>query len=154
MKCGPMHRYISRCDLVDFTTFPASVPPGPTYQYFPQNPMLGGLLHTADYCPMYSLIATGSRANGGSYEFDCEDPTLNTNIPGETFGANSKCFNTNLNRPLCMKYRCNADQNKVQVVISGSQVVTCPYDGAMMNLDGLNVDAKFECPKLATVCPE
>eukprot|EP00957_Ditylum_brightwellii_P015836 1192620-Ditylum_brightwellii.AAC.1 len=115
--------------------------------------MLGGLSHTADYCPMYSLIAK----NRGGKEFDCEDPALNAiiNAAGvETFGANSKCFNTNLDRPLCMKYYCNAEQKKVQVVISDSQVVICPRDGAIMNLPWIDEYATFECPKLATICPD
>ena len=160
LRCDSGHDFIARCDLVNYDDYPYSKPPGPTYRYFPSNPLLGGLLHTADYCPMHSMVTTGTNAKG-KFEFDCSDKELSSSVQGETFGATSKCFNTNLSRPVCLKMRCNAIKYAVEVVFgeeesSNERVLTCPFDGAEMDLGApkANKVATFECPKLSSVCPE
>ena len=38
-KCDISHNYITRCDLVDYDFYPASVPPDRNHQYFPSHPV-------------------------------------------------------------------------------------------------------------------
>jgi leishmanolysin-like peptidase len=38
-RCDLNHKYITRCDLVDFANYPGAVPPDRKHQYFPDNPV-------------------------------------------------------------------------------------------------------------------
>eukprot|EP00554_Chaetoceros_debilis_P014309 CAMPEP_0194124942 /NCGR_PEP_ID=MMETSP0150-20130528/59201_1 /TAXON_ID=122233 /ORGANISM="Chaetoceros debilis, Strain MM31A-1" /LENGTH=2931 /DNA_ID=CAMNT_0038818727 /DNA_START=94 /DNA_END=8886 /DNA_ORIENTATION=- len=155
MRCDSSHKYITRCDLVDYNDYPLAVPPGRNDQYFPSHPTWGGLLHVADYCPMNNMIVTGTNADK-IFDFQCEDDTLQSNVDAEFFGDSSRCIETNMIRPLCMKTLCDPQKKKVVVYtnIGGTSTpIVCENDGDFLDIPGI-ADAKLQCPVLQIACPE
>ena len=113
----------------------------------------GGLLHTASYCPLPSMVVTGTNSDG-IFEFDCSDTDLESNVEPEFFGESSRCYETNLARPICMETRCDFERNKVIALFKDGKEVVCENDNDWMPLPGLPDGSIFQCPSLAKICPE
>ena len=102
------------------------------------------------------MVVTGTNENG-IVEFNCEDETLTSSVDPEYFGESSKCFETNLSRPICMKTICDSSEHKVKIVVEteegGTEILTCDADGDIMQIPGMPAGYIFQCPALSTVCP-
>jgi hypothetical protein len=67
----------------------------------------------------------------------------------EYYGSDSKCFHSNLNRPICLKSRCDTTNRKL-IFMSDDNEYVCNFDGEIITTTkSLNV----ECPKLSAACP-
>ena len=102
---------------------------------------------------MPSMVVTGTNADG-IFEFDCTDTDLKSSVDPEYFGDDSRCYETNLARPICMHTYCDEVAHKVNVLINNRDVVVCENEGDWMKIPGLAESSKFQCPPLAVVCPE
>ena len=101
---------------------------------------------------MPSIIVTGTNADG-IFEFDCRDTSLKSSKYAEYFGEDSKCYETDIGRPMCMKTLCDERSYKVKVVID-THIMTCNNDGDWMEVMSENKKLRFQCPPIAVVCPE
>ena len=83
----------------------------------------------------------------------CEDPpSILKKYEEESFGEGSRCFNSS-KRPVCFKTFCSSALNALLVKLPG-QPVKCDYDGQRIDVSLDGESAYFECPRLATICPE
>lgn len=102
-------------------------------------------MHTADYCPLTSMV-----------QLDCllqpDGSSSITPIGIEHFGSDSRCIDTNLERPLCLKFQCNAQRRKA-VVSVGNEDIVCENDGDMMEIPGIP-DGRLRCPRFEIICPQ
>ena len=102
------------------------------------------------------MVVTGTNERG-TFEFHCKDETLVSSLEPEYFGESSKCLETNLSRPICMKTICDSSEYKVKIVAEteegGTEILTCDADGDMMQIPTLPAGSMFQCPSLSTVCP-
>jgi len=144
VKCDPTHRMMATCDLYDLSQVSGEAyPPVPqVYRYF-SNPAWGPKKgKSADFCPIYSETFV-SCAN---------PPSFLNKFDEETFGEDSRCYNSN-GRPLCFDTYCIPESNSILVRV-GNSPIKCEYDGQQINATFAGEAIYFECPKLATVCPE
>lgn len=144
--CDPSHSRKAVCDLIDYgdpiLELDSTQLPPAGYQHFQQQPDQGAYyLTSADYCPIKRLFAA-----------DCTDVTKTTAFAGESYGPNSKCFETTTQNSICLEMTCNEVDHRVDVMIGG-QSIPCLYDGQMVNFTGASPSFQIECPKLAAVCP-
>jgi len=156
--CGPAHRSVAACDLREYQHDIDE-----EYQYF-NDSRLGGTLRQLDYCPTYSITNFITKSDKTQnifeeyvvYQLDCTDPnSQNVELfcfPGETFGTNSRCFETNIFRPQCFDSRCNEEKHAVEVIF-GEVVLTCDYDGQNLPIPGVD-GGVLTCPKLSEICPD
>lgn len=153
--CDPTHTQKSYCDYVDTNEIVAIgaqgkilEPAPPKYQYIEDKPNMRPYVFTnADFCPVPHLDPQSCLEFGG------RQPSSEQTGAGETYGANSRCIETDGSRrySLCLQTRCNASIGKVQIV-AGGQLRTCEYDGEVhSNVYG---DIRIKCPKAALVCPD
>mmetsp|Transcript_58189 Transcript_58189/g.86496 ORF Transcript_58189/g.86496 Transcript_58189/m.86496 type:complete len:290 (-) Transcript_58189:253-1122(-) len=116
---------------------------------------LGGTLRQLDYCPTFSI--TNFKSEDVIYQLDCTNPNSQDVdlfcYPGETFGSNSRCFETNLVRPHCFESRCNEEKHAVEVIFGDDVVLTCDYDGQKLSIPGVE-DGILICPNLGEICPD
>jgi len=147
--CGPGHRSVAACDLKEYQYDVEE-----EYQYF-SDPRLGGTLRQLDYCPTFSI--TNFKSEDVIYQLDCTNPNSQDVdlfcYPGETFGSNSRCFETNLVRPHCFESRCNEEKHAVEVIFGDDVVLTCDYDGQKLSIPGVE-DGILICPNLGEICPD
>ncbi len=101
-------------------------------------------MHTADYCPLTSKIKFDCSLGFGS---DVEMLDI------EFFGAESRCIETTLQRPLCLKFECNVQSRRVVLHFGQYEPIVCENVGDFMNLPGES-GGQFECPDFESVCPE
>lgn len=115
-------------------------------------------MHTADYCPMNVLPVRGSNSINGMFEYNCKNETIKTNIAVEYYGQGSRCIESNVDRPLCLRTVCDQSMNKVVIYVNNMKM-TCNFDGEWLNIpgsgsDGLAAGAMIQCPVLNIACPE
>mmetsp|Transcript_13846 Transcript_13846/g.17598 ORF Transcript_13846/g.17598 Transcript_13846/m.17598 type:complete len:837 (+) Transcript_13846:124-2634(+) len=164
LGCDAMHTHMGHCDLVNYKSLTSGLSgsagkfesPGEDFLYFPESKFLGALMETTDYCPTYSIdpiscreVATAT-ASGLLPRLDI--PLL-LQQEVESTGPSSRCFNTNSVRPMCLNARCDEESHTIKVMI-GEQTYTCEEDGQMMEVPGTEGRVKFECPRLADMCPD
>ena len=151
LSCGPDHRSWTACDLWDTSSAPFAVFESiPGIQLFSDS-SLSPSFGFASSCP---IPAT-------SVGVDCttEDDSYQPFYDVESRGADSRCVQTSyftgaerILRPACVRTSCDAERRKV-VVGEGDDEVVCDYDGQVLRLKS-GSSATFECPRLASVCPE
>jgi len=157
LGCDATHTSVARCSQYKFKS-----PLPEEFQYF-SDPTLGGRNEQMDYCPVYGALefsfdgANDGLGSGGpeSLELDCSDAGLQAApfaYKVETFGQDGRCFDTNFERPLCLKTSCSRERNAVEVVF-GDTIRTCLYDFQTIDIPGLP-GYSLTCPRLAQVCPE
>ncbi|KAH9601596.1 Peptidase M8 [Trypanosoma melophagium] len=133
------------------------IPNLPTYfQYFPDNPMRGGLAALMDYCPIvvgYSNRQCSQASNSAG----------NDALFGFYFGPQSRCVPTNnmvkqgytINdkNPRCLLVRCRL--GKQLEVFVGSQWLACPADGSagVINIPfSTGYAGEVHCERAEAVC--
>ena len=83
----------------------------------------------------------------------CQDqPSTFTPYEEESYGDGSRCFSSS-KRPICFQTFCSTESNAL-IVRLPKQPVKCDYDGQIINITLDGDEAYFECPRLATICPE
>jgi|AntRauTorckE5430_2_1112549.scaffolds.fasta_scaffold10566_3 hypothetical protein len=70
----------------------------------------------------------------------------------ESVGEGSRCFNSS-KRPVCFQTSCSSELNALLVKLPDKSV-KCDYDGQRIDVTLDGESAYFECPRLATICPE
>jgi len=110
-------------------------------------------MHTADYCPMNVVPLEGTNTMNGVFEFNCNNDTLTSDEAFEYFGDGSRCIETNMDRPLCMRMVCDTDRQKV-VIFANNDRIICQNDGDFMDIPGAGSGSKVQCPMLNLACPE
>ncbi len=105
-------------------------------------------MQKADFCPMNIEPFISCLAPAPSWLVKSK-----AFVKEENFGKESRCFNTDFGRPLCLKSFCDPKLGAIWVKF-GEASFKCEYDGQMINVDigGKSVD--IECPKKAVFCPE
>ena len=143
--CSSDRTHKTYCDLADDITkrpLYQSVPK--QFQYFEDSNMSPLYFKRADYCPMPFLSPSSCLA------------VRNSDIKGERYGPNSRCYETNQEYSICLDTICNKELNKLQVMIHNI-TITCDYDGQMHQLPTLPDDDDdnivFECPRFTLTCP-
>ena len=156
LGCDPTHTSVARCSQFKYKK---QLPP--EFQYF-SDPFIGGRNEQLDYCPVYGTLKFSfDSANDdlgydrSAFELDCSDADLQSapfSHRVESFGEDGRCFDTNFERPLCLKASCSRERNAVEVVF-GDTIRTCLYDFQTIDIPGLP-GYSLTCPRLAQVCPE
>lgn len=145
LGCDPNHNFVATCSLADVSNLGDGQEIPEQFQHF-GNPSLGSLNPETDHCPLFST-PTGLSC----LEQQSETQILGANrLPEEMFGDNSRCYNSNYDRPLCLETVCNEDTRSVEIVWL-QNMVTCS-DGMEITLPGSS-EYYIQCPRLATVCP-
>jgi len=145
-SCSPDHTHKALCDLGDISNRHASDKPPNEFQYFENDPNLSPVFFKrADFCPVPFLSP-----------LSCSHAQL-PKIEDESFGPNSRCFETNHEYSLCLDTTCNSDLNKVQVNTQ-TRIISCDFDGQkhLILSNSRENDTKevyFECPRFASICP-
>lgn len=140
--CDPSHTQRAVCDMIDYSDsiLGLTADPPTDHQHFP-NPSYGAFYFTrGDFCPIKIL-----------YAVSCKDAENEPNFVGEKYGPTSKCFETDSRNSVCLETSCNADSQRVEVLIGGT-TYSCEYEGQLIGLPGYPY--KFECPSFASVCPD
>jgi len=75
----------------------------------------------------------------------CADESQSPTLPGETFGDDSRCYETNTGEPICLNTFCS--QGKVHFQIE-DEIKKCDFDGMTIQLNGY----QLECPRAAVLC--
>lgn len=114
----------------------------------------GGSDALADYCPHVAAYANGVCSDSRNQP---EDAAF-----GESFGENSKCFESSLVQdgrwkkpdiqPMCYDFRCIEEEEgmKLEVSVNGSWHY-CPFDGQIVNVSGFS--GSLHCPS-SSFCHE
>ena len=150
--CDPTHTGMGICDLVDFSQLSmAYTPPPPEFRYFPDSPTLGALTTRTDYCPTFTVNTVTCKNVPGKLE-QMKLPILDYFASAaESDSDNSRCFNTDQERPVCLEASCDDINHVLNVKVAGRELL-CSYDGQKHLIPDTSVT--FECPKLAIICPE
>lgn len=69
----------------------------------------------------------------------------------ESNEENSRCFNTDQARPICLEVKCDEVSYQVNVIVAGRNM-TCDFGGQAHLIPDTNVT--FFCPQLSSICPE
>ena len=105
----------------------------------------------ADFCPIYNNPL-----------FPCNKPlspifSKITAFEAEKFGDNSRCFESNYGRPLCLEAYCDNIENAI-IIKLGDKEVTCSYEGEEIEIPESIESAEgittIKCPPKAVFCPE
>lgn len=150
--CDPTHTGMGVCDLVDFSQLSmAYTPPPPEFRYFPGSPSLGALTMRTDYCPTYTVNAVTCKQVPGKLD-QMKLPILDYfATAAESDSDNSRCFNTDQQRPVCLEAECDEINHVLNVKVAGRELL-CSYEGQTHLIP--DTDVTFKCPKLAIICPE
>ena len=156
LGCDSSHTSVARCSQFKYKK---ELPQ--EFQYF-SDPTLGGRNEQLDYCPVYGTLrfsfdAANDDISDGpeSFELDCSDAGLQSApfaYSVETFGDDGRCFDSNFERPLCLKTSCSRERNAVEIVF-GDTIRACLYDFQTIDIPGLP-GYSLTCPRLAQVCPD
>ena len=90
-------------------------------------------------------------------EVNCENEVQESDFAYDTYGEDSRCFNTNLTRSVCMKSSCNNTTRKIESSLRDIAAnFVCEFDGQeiYVNAAQLNLPFIFYCPNLTHFCPE
>jgi len=147
--CDPSHHMIATCDMYDLSKLPdQNYPPIPqVFRQFNHPAMGPRKLQQADFCPIYSeaVISCLSDPHAAS--------SRDHVILEEHFGPQSRCFNSNNARPLCLKSSCDEELGVIWVHV-GQNSVKCEHDGQVLDIEVLGKLVQIECPKKAVLCPD
>lgn len=139
--CNPSHEQKAVCDLIDYSEEILGLleAPPPEFQNFP-NPSYGSYyVQESDFCPIKHL-----------YAIDCADSSLQADaVFGETYGDNSKCFETTSGNSLCLETLCDHVNHRVDVVVNG-EIHQCDDDFQVLIIPWM---PPIECPRFASICP-
>ena len=69
----------------------------------------------------------------------------------ESSSENSRCFNTDKQRPICLEAECDEAYNIVRVVAAGREFF-CEFTGQKHLIP--DTDVTIECPDIKLMCPE
>jgi hypothetical protein len=69
----------------------------------------------------------------------------------ESSGENSKCFNTDQARPICLEAECDEANYALNVRVAGREF-TCDSSGGKHVIP--LTDVTFYCPDLKMICPK
>lgn len=150
--CDPTHTSMGICDLVDYATMSSAYTPPPAeFQYYPGQPNFGALTDRVDYCPTYSIDTVSCQEVPGRLE-KLRIPQLDYfATAAESSEENSRCFNTDKERPICLEAECDASNQVLNVKVAGRDL-TCETEGQKHLIPGTSVT--FECPNIRHICPD
>ncbi len=151
--CSIDNRYRARCNLVQ-----QGSPLPSEFQYFPDDPTLGGSMPYLDFCPVFYRLGSG----------DCMSPdTTGFWFFGEQAGSASRCFTGTYQRDTltrtptghagCLRIECTSN-NFLRVFLVGmfgeERAVTCPLAGGTVDLTTVISDfvGTLECPPANEFC--
>lgn len=105
-------------------------------------------IQKADFCPMniepfISCISDPPPWYSGSKVF----------VKEESFGSESKCFNSDFGKPLCLTSYCDFKVGSIRVKF-GESSFRCEYDGQKVSVESSGRTIQIECPKRAVLCPD
>ena len=69
----------------------------------------------------------------------------------ESSSENSRCFNTDKERPICLEAECDEAYNIVRVTVAGRDIF-CEHTGQKHLIP--ETDVTIECPDIKMMCPE
>lgn len=124
--CDISHSSKARCDLLHPTDVAS------------QHDLFAGSSARNEVCPMYIRGA-----------INCADEGMEASLPGEVYGKSSKCFQTDVGEPMCLRGACNEETQSIDVHYE-DEVFTCLSDGQIIDT---KKGVRIECPRLAAVCP-
>lgn len=154
--CSPSHFYKMGCTVIDYSLYFNTKSPEERFQYFPEEPTIGGP-RQADYCPIFG--STGSY-RGDAKDLDCRDPDnqdpISSSIHSEVHGENSMCFQTDNEEGRCYEAKCIVNEFVLKIGVRGTWY-TCEEDfqeiAVKSEIGGLR-ESTIICPRLSSVCPE
>jgi len=150
--CDPTHTSMGICDLVDYATLSSAYTPPPIeFQYYPETPDLGALTERVDFCPTYSINPVSCQEVPGRLEKLLLPQLEYFATAVESSAENSRCFNTDRDRPICLEAECDGVNQVLNVKVAGRDL-TCDSDGQTHLILGTNVT--FECPNIMFMCPD
>ncbi|KAL7466182.1 hypothetical protein ACHAXS_006476 [Conticribra weissflogii] len=79
----------------------------------------------------------------------CSDDRNKPDFSFESFGPNSRCFETLQSKAACIKSFCNEVDKRIDLIV-GEDIFQCDYEGQLIEIHGEQV----KCPRLAVVCPD
>lgn len=94
-------------------------------------------------------------------QLDCSNPDNKNSIIDsidvykESFGAESKCFETTTGEGRCYETACVRDEMKVKFNVAGKWY-TCDYDFQIIDISyaGGIIVGELTCPRLSSACPD
>jgi len=139
------------CDLVDYSTLSRAYKPPPNeFRYYPGVPTRGSLTDRVDYCPTYSINTATCQEVPGRLEKMVIPPLGYFASAAESSGENSRCFNTDKERPICLEAECDAKNYVLNVKVAGRDLI-CNSAGQKHLIPA--TDVTFECPDIKHICP-
>ena len=79
----------------------------------------------------------------------CSDEINIPSFPWESYGPNSRCFETTDSEAFCIESYCNTKNSRIDLIV-GREVLQCDYDGQVLSAYGHQI----KCPRFAVVCPD
>lgn len=141
------------CDLLDYDdelsfAFGSGLDPPPAnFQYF-TSPTLGVFYNrNADFCPMREMLL----------QVDCTDELREADFAYDTYSIDSRCFNTDQTKAVCLRSKCNADTGKIEGLLRDvNQEFICDFDGQVkfFAVDPPEASFTFVCPPVRHFCPQ
>lgn len=138
--------------MFDYNNYSPESLPEPEFQYFPNNPAMGGP-RQADFCPVFgqtydTLISS---------QLDCTDGSNSpaVNVYSEVYGEDSKCITSTAGTGLCYKTACVKRDMTLRINVLG-EWHTCTEDFQEISItvgQGF-VRTKIICPRLSQACPD
>ncbi|KAG7370780.1 leishmanolysin-like protease [Nitzschia inconspicua] len=150
--CSPELSHKLACSIIDYFYIQPQTLPEPRFQYFPDQPTMGGP-RQADFCPLF-----GSTFGGMSVEqLACTD-TSNAdalNIFSEVYGADSQCIPTDSGSGRCYRTACIKEDMVLRINIRG-EWLACEYDFQKLDVrvGAGAVPQTLVCPRLSAACPD
>jgi len=91
-----------------------------------------------DQCPMRTknIVVCSDEGNKPDFSF-------------ESFGPNSRCFETVQSKAACIASFCNKADARIDLIV-GDNVFQCDYEGQLIKIH----EEYVKCPRLAVVCPD
>jgi len=158
LGCDPTFRYTAMCDLVNYGggNFKKENGPKLSFQHF-ENPYLGALSSTSDFCPTYSqnpiscetIISHPPRGGDREKQENTLSLSSTTIDNNHVDGVNTRCFPTTSTRPICLLSECDKNEGVVKVTIDDIEY-KC-LEGKTIPIPG--TDYEIECPKFSLICP-
>jgi len=147
LSCDPSHRMVATCDLYDLSKLSGQeYPPIPyVFRNFNHPAMGPRKLKQADFCPIYSEQLFSCLSTPPSWLKDKVSSS-------ESFGDNSRCYNSNGARPFCFETVCDDEEDILKVKV-GETYFTCDYDGQILYVMMDGEAHEIKCPKKNTMCP-
>jgi len=150
--CSASHDYKMGCTVIDYSLFYSQNSPEAKFQYFQNDPALGGP-RQADYCPLY-----GSTYKSNIREHDCRNPENGDGLGlfSEYYGDNSLCVETTSGEGRCYESKCIKDDHLVLIKVRGVyHECISDFQSISVKTSDLGVlPVTITCPRLASACPD